>query len=41
LEETRVGFGDSGKEAYEMAKKDYPKSKPTLAFIPEEEELIL
>lgn len=36
-----VGYGDSAKEAYEMAKKDYPKSKPTLAFIPEEEELIL
>jgi len=36
-----VGHGDSAKEAYEMAKKNYPESKPTLAFIPREEELIL
>ena len=36
-----IGFGDSAKEAYEKAKRAYPESKPTLAFIPEEEELIL
>lgn len=36
-----VGYGDSAKEAYEMAKKKYPGSKVTLAFIPREEELIL
>jgi len=36
-----VGHGRSAKEAYEMAKKSHPKSKPTLAFIPREEELIL
>lgn len=36
-----VGYGDSAKEAYEMAKKKYPDSKVTLAFIPREEELIL
>jgi len=36
-----AGYGDSAKEAYEMAKKKYPKSKPTLTFIPIEEELIL
>jgi hypothetical protein len=36
-----VGFGDSAKEAYDKAKKEYPDSNPTLAFIPEEEDLIL
>ena len=36
-----TGYGNSAKEAYEMAKKNYPKSKPTLTFIPREEELIL
>jgi len=36
-----VGYGDSAKEAYEKAKKKRPKSRPTLAFIPREEELIL
>lgn len=36
-----AGYGDSAKEAYEMAKKNHPESKPTLAFIPREEELIL
>lgn len=36
-----VGYGNSAKQAYEMARKKYPKSKVTLAFIPEEEELIL
>ncbi len=36
-----VGYGDSAKEAYEMAKKKYPDSKVTLAFIPREEELII
>lgn len=29
-----TGYGDSAKEAYEMAKKNYPESKPTLTFIP-------
>ena len=33
-----TGFGDSAKEAYDKAKKE---SNPNLAFIPEEEELIL
>ena len=36
-----AGYGDSAREAYEMAKKNYPESKPTLTFIPREEELIL
>lgn len=36
-----IGFGDSAKEAYDRAKKEYPGSNPTLTFIPEEEELIL
>lgn len=36
-----IGYGSSAKEAYEMAKKKYPESKLTLAFIPKEEELIL
>jgi hypothetical protein len=36
-----VGYGDSAREAYEMAKKNYPESEPTLAFIPREKELIL
>ena len=33
-----IGSGDSAKEAYDKAKKE---SNPTLAFIPEGEELIL
>jgi len=36
-----TGHGDSAKEAYEMAKRNHPKSRPTLTFIPREEELIL
>lgn len=36
-----IGYGESAKQAYEVAKKNYPESKPTLAFIPIEEELIL
>ncbi|MEA2090324.1 MAG: DUF5678 domain-containing protein [Thermoproteota archaeon] len=36
-----VGYGNSAKKAYEMARKKYPKSKVTLTFIPKEEELIL
>lgn len=36
-----IGHGESAKQAYEMAKKRYPKSEPTLTFIPTEEELIL
>jgi len=36
-----IGHGGSAREAYEMAKKNYPVSKPTLAFIPVEEEFIL
>ena len=36
-----VGYGDSAREAYEMAKKKFPDSRVTLAFIPKEEELIL
>ena len=36
-----VGYGNTAKQAFDMARKNYPKSKPTLAFIPKEEELIL
>jgi len=36
-----TGYGGSAKEAYEMAKKNHPEPKPTLTFIPREEELIL
>jgi len=36
-----IGHGNTAKQAYDMAKKSNPKSKPTLAFIPREEELIL
>jgi len=36
-----IGYGESARQAYEMAKKDHPGSKPTLTFIPREEELIL
>lgn len=36
-----IGHGTTAKEAYQMAKKKYPKSEVTLAFIPQEEELIL
>lgn len=36
-----AGYGSSAKGAYEMAVRGYPESKPTLAFIPQEEELIL
>lgn len=37
----KIGLDDSAKETYDMAKKEYPESNPTLAFVPEEEELIL
>ena len=36
-----IGHGNTAKQAYDMAKKNYPDSKPTLTFIPREEELIL
>ena len=36
-----IVFGDSAKEAYDKAKKEYPVSNPTLAFIPEEEEELI
>lgn len=36
-----IGYGNTAKRAYEMAKKGHPDSEPTLAFIPEKEELIL
>jgi len=36
-----IGHGNTAKQAHDMAKKNHPKSKPTLAFIPKEEELIL
>jgi len=36
-----IGHGNTAKQAYDMAKKNNPDSKPTLAFIPREEELIL
>jgi hypothetical protein len=36
-----IGYGESAKEAYEMAKRAYHDSEPTLTYIPIEEELIL
>jgi len=41
MEQKIIGYGNTAKQAYDMAKKTHPKSKPTLAFIPKEEELIL
>lgn len=36
-----AGVGDSAKEAYDMAKKKFPKESPLLAYIPTGETLIL
>jgi len=36
-----IGHGKTAKQAYDMARKSYPKSKPTLAFTPKEEVLII
>jgi len=36
-----AGFGSSAKEAYDMAKKKFPKKSPLLAYIPKGETLIL
>jgi len=36
-----VGMGDSAKEAYETAKRKFPKESPLLAYIPTGETLIL
>jgi len=41
MEQKNIGHGTTAKQAYDMAKKTYSKSKPTLAFIPKEEELII
>ena len=36
-----AGFGRSAKEAYDMAKRKFPKKSPLLAYIPKGETLIL
>jgi len=36
-----IGCGKTAKEAYEMAKKNKPESEPALAYIPEDEAMIL
>ena len=36
-----VASGDSAKEVFEKARKDYPEKMPVLAFIPRKEALIL
>ncbi len=36
-----IGYGKTAKEAYDMAKKKEPKSDPALAYIPEDEAMIL
>jgi len=36
-----LGYGKTVKEAYEMAKKNNPKAEPALAYIPEDEAMIL
>jgi hypothetical protein len=36
-----IGYGKTAKEAYEMAKRNEPKSEPALAYIPEDEAMIL
>jgi len=41
IDEEIAGFGDSAKEAYDMAKKKFPKKSPLLTYIPKGETLIL
>ena len=36
-----VASGDSAKEVFEKAKKEYPDKMPVLAFIPRKEALVL
>ncbi len=36
-----IGYGKTAKEAYEMAKKNKPEAEPALAYIPEDEAMIL
>jgi lysine/ornithine N-monooxygenase len=36
-----VASGDSAKEVFEKAKKEYPDKMPVLAFIPRKETLVL
>lgn len=36
-----LGYGRTAKEAYDMAKKRHPESEPALAYIPEDEAMIL
>ena len=36
-----VASGDSAKEVFEIAKKEYPDKMPVLAFIPGKEALVL
>jgi len=36
-----IGFGKTAREAYEMAKRREPESEPALAYIPEDEAMIL
>jgi lysine/ornithine N-monooxygenase len=36
-----VASGDSAKEVFEKAKKEYPDKMPVLAFIPRREALVL
>ena len=36
-----VASGDSAKEVFEKARKEYPEKMPVLAFIPRKEALVL
>ena len=36
-----IGYGETAKEAYEEAKERYPESDPMLAYISENEAIIL
>jgi lysine/ornithine N-monooxygenase len=36
-----VAIGDSAKEVFEKARKEYPEKMPVLAFIPKKEALVL
>jgi len=36
-----IGYGETAKAAYEMAKRRYPESEPALAYIPEDEAMVL
>lgn len=41
IDDEVAGFGSSAKEAYDMAKRKFPKKSPLLAYIPKGETLIL